>query len=111
MIFSILVSVFIPMVSYGTSKVFEMKETEIPTNTLANNYKKIIGEPISSTKRVTSLFLAVIIIGFINFIPTVICLIRKHTYKKYIIFLNVFLGWTLIGWVICLIWSFADKKK
>ena len=44
-------------------------------------------------------------------IDEVICLIRKHTYRLYIICLNIILGWTLIGWIASLIWSFIDNKE
>jgi hypothetical protein len=41
------------------------------------------------------------------FIPTFIALSRRHPKEASIIVLNIFLGWTLIGWIVALIWSFS----
>lgn len=39
------------------------------------------------------------------FLPTVIVWFRRHPNGLAIYLLNLFLGWTLIGWVIALVWS------
>jgi hypothetical protein len=39
------------------------------------------------------------------FLPTVVALSRGHLSALAIFFLNLFLGWTLIGWIIAFIWS------
>ena len=39
------------------------------------------------------------------FLPSIIALLRGHLSGLAILLLNPFLGWTLIGWVIALIWS------
>ena len=41
----------------------------------------------------------------IYFLPFVIALIRKHKDKLGIFVLNLFLGWSVIGWVVALVWS------
>ena len=41
----------------------------------------------------------------IYFVPTIVALSRKHLQKTAIILLNIFLGWTFIGWVVALVWS------
>ena len=46
-------------------------------------------------------------IGFIYMIPTIIA--EKHPNKSGIVILNIFLGWTGIGWVIALIWAVTKK--
>ncbi|WP_420432221.1 superinfection immunity protein [Hyphobacterium sp.] len=39
------------------------------------------------------------------FLPTLIALVRSH-HNTFAIFLtNLLLGWTIIGWLIALIWS------
>ncbi len=43
------------------------------------------------------------------FLPTIFAFIRKHRQKVPILLLNFFLGWTLIGWVICIVWAFTRK--
>ncbi|NUQ57249.1 MAG: superinfection immunity protein [Candidatus Paceibacter sp.] len=46
------------------------------------------------------------------FLPTTIAIIRRRTNTMSIFVLDLFLGWTLIGWVIALAWSVAtDAPK
>jgi hypothetical protein len=44
------------------------------------------------------------------FLPTVIALTRWHANTLGIFLLNVFLGWTLVGWVVALVWSVLAKR-
>ena len=53
----------------------------------------------------------ILILLLIYFIPTVIACYRKHGNMTAILLLNIFLGWTLIGWLIALIWSVTDNTK
>jgi len=39
------------------------------------------------------------------FLPSLVALERKHRQFWPIVILNLFLGWTLIGWVAALVWS------
>jgi len=49
---------------------------------------------------------------FLYFIPSIIAFIFKKKNLLAILLLNIFLGWTLIGWVAALIWSvIKDTKK
>ncbi len=50
------------------------------------------------------------IIGFIlslalYFLPTIIAIARHHRNLLAIILINVFLGWTGVGWLVALIWA------
>ena len=38
-------------------------------------------------------------------IPTYVCILRKVEQKAGIILLNIFLGWSILGWVGALIWA------
>ncbi len=104
MILIALVLIVISEISYVSAVSPESyKPSQMPSSSL--------NEPIISMKsKVTSLIFIIIITALIYFIPTTICLIRNHTYKLYIICLNIILGWTLICWIGCLIWAFIDKK-
>lgn len=54
--------------------------------------------------------LIIIVVGMVIYlIPTMVVCKRNHTYKVAIILLNIFLGWTFIGWIGCLVWSFIDN--
>jgi hypothetical protein len=49
--------------------------------------------------------------GFLAyFLPTVIALVRERHEKFSIFLLNFFLGWSLIGWVIALIWACKSDR-
>jgi Superinfection immunity protein len=39
------------------------------------------------------------------FIPTIVAARRLHRNRLAILMLNIFLGWTLIGWVAALVWA------
>jgi uncharacterized membrane protein YbhN (UPF0104 family) len=47
--------------------------------------------------------LLLLLVGY--FLPFTIALARKHVDSTAIFVLNLFLGWTFIGWVIALVWS------
>lgn len=59
--------------------------------------------------------LILMLIGFIGvivaFIPTYIAFGRKNPYKWIILIINIFIGWTGIGWLILLIYTLFPKKK
>lgn len=42
------------------------------------------------------------------FLPTIIAFVRRHHNSGPIGILNLFLGWTLIGWVAALVWSLTS---
>jgi uncharacterized protein with PQ loop repeat len=44
-------------------------------------------------------------------LPTGIAIIRARSNTAAIFVLNLFLGWTLIGWVIALTWSVAEDHR
>ncbi len=46
-----------------------------------------------------------LILTFLYFIPAVVAFRRKHQNATPIMVLNVFLGWTILGWVASLIWA------
>ena len=47
----------------------------------------------------------------IYMLPAGIGIIRSRSNAGAIFVLNLFLGWTLIGWVIALVWAVADDNK
>ena len=58
-----------------------------------------------------AIFLLVIIALSLYLLPTIIATARKHSNAMSIFILNLFLGWTFLGWIIALIWSFAADTK
>lgn len=53
----------------------------------------------------------IIIALFAYFLPTAVANIRKHKNENAIFLLNLLLGWTIIGWIISLVWSATDNIK
>jgi hypothetical protein len=49
--------------------------------------------------------MAILLIVLIYFLPFIVAIARKHLDSTAIFVLNLFLGWTFIGWVIALIWA------
>jgi len=49
--------------------------------------------------------LLVVLIFTIYFLPTLIAFLRQHKNKLAIFLLNLLLGWTVLGWVVSLVWS------
>ncbi|MEN9846409.1 MAG: hypothetical protein RIS36_1556 [Pseudomonadota bacterium] len=57
----------------------------------------------------------VLLSAFVAYIlPSVIARLRNHKNTNSLFIINLFFGWTILGWVICLAWSFssnvAEKK-
>ncbi|RKQ28683.1 superinfection immunity protein [Oceanobacillus halophilus] len=55
------------------------------------------------------LFIVVIIAAAFYFLPTIVAKINNQPNFASILVLNLFLGWSLIGWVVSLVW--AVKKE
>jgi Superinfection immunity protein len=47
---------------------------------------------------------------FFYFLPTIIAYNRKHPRAGSILLLNFFLGWSIIGWCIALVWALRDPQ-
>lgn len=53
----------------------------------------------------------VLAVVLVHFLPTIIALARGH-HNGFAIFLtNLLLGWTVIGWIIALIWSVTAIER
>lgn len=56
-------------------------------------------------------FLLFIVIDIIiYFIPSMVADCRNLKEKTQILILNLFLGWTIIGWVVALVWACKPKN-
>lgn len=50
-------------------------------------------------------FLIFIVLLALYFVPSMVAAERKHHNTSAIVVLNLFLGWTLVGWVVALVWA------
>lgn len=49
--------------------------------------------------------LLVVGIVVLYFLPSLVAFLRQHKNKLAIFLLNLLLGWTILGWVVSLVWS------
>jgi hypothetical protein len=47
----------------------------------------------------------------IHFLPAFIAFHRKAENFIWILLINIFFGWTLIGWLVALIWATQDRPR
>lgn len=60
---------------------------------------------------IENIIIFAIIVGFIYFTPTIIANSYNHYDIRAIFIINLLLGWTLLGWVISLIWALKKPKN
>jgi hypothetical protein len=47
----------------------------------------------------------------IYFAPSFVAAYRNSANRIGVFFLNLFLGWTIIGWIAALLWAFTSPSK
>ncbi|MGI6701814.1 MAG: superinfection immunity protein [Christensenellales bacterium] len=55
--------------------------------------------------------LGAILAVVIYFIPSYLAFKRKHPHKIALLLLNIFLGWTFLGYLIALVWALYPPNK
>jgi hypothetical protein len=74
------------------------------------SYRARISRP--STPENHMALAALCIIGFIAYwVPTLAANSDRHRNRAAIGMLNLFLGWTLFGWVVALLWADTDNYE
>lgn len=56
-----------------------------------------------------ALVLLILVVAY--FLPSLIVFLRKRTNLAAVFALNLFLGWTFIGWVVSLVWALSKDKE
>jgi hypothetical protein len=49
------------------------------------------------------------LVPFVYMLPAMIAYRRDHMNRASILIVNLFFGWTMIGWVVCLAWSVSSN--
>lgn len=52
-----------------------------------------------------------LIVIVVYFIPGIVAEVRHHHNKMAIAVLNLFLGWTVLGWVLALVWATTAVRQ
>ena len=55
-------------------------------------------------------FMLIVGLLVIYFLPAIIALKRRHPYKITILTLNLFFGWTVLGWAIFFHWALKKQR-
>ena len=60
-----------------------------------------------------SAFWLIALIPFIAiyFLPTIVAFTRHHQNRLAICLINIFLGYTFVGWLVAMIWSFTHVEN
>lgn len=56
----------------------------------------------------TIIFTLLFVLTLCYFVPSFVALLRGHHKLLKIVALNFLLGWTVIGWLVALVWSFRE---
>lgn len=51
---------------------------------------------------------SLVILLLLYILPTIVASVRKHPQGNPIAIINLFLGWTLLGWVVALAWASSN---
>jgi Superinfection immunity protein len=60
---------------------------------------------VFDSKMLLLLIIVMVLALGVHFLPTIIAFRRNHHNKVAIFLVNLFLGWTVLGWVAALVWS------
>jgi hypothetical protein len=73
------------------------------------------GDGAASAGLGAGFLLLIAIVGLLSlgfyFLPLVIAIVRKKSNVVAIGALNLLLGWSLIGWVVALVWSLSNDQQ
>ena len=53
----------------------------------------------------------ILLLGLLYFLPALISLLNGKSNTMAIFALNLFLGWTFIGWIVALVWALTNDTK
>jgi hypothetical protein len=53
-------------------------------------------------------YLVAILCVTLYVVPSFVAFFREHSKKQVILVANIMVGWTLIGWIACMVWSFSE---
>ena len=59
---------------------------------------------------IAGFFLTIILVA-VSLIPTFIAVIRKHPLSQRIILVNIFLGWTVVGYILAMVWACSSIDR
>jgi hypothetical protein len=72
----------------------------------------VLGFGITSSMVFLSMvWISLLVFGLIiYFLPTIVAYDKEHENKQIILLVNFLFGWTLVGWIGCIIWACINKE-
>jgi hypothetical protein len=49
--------------------------------------------------------------GALHFLPTIVAAIRQSRHTFAIFLLNLFFGWTVVGWIVAMVWAAVSEPR
>ena len=53
----------------------------------------------------------IVLILLLHFLPAILAHVRRHRQSAAITLINLFLGWTGLGWVLAFFWAWSPNVK
>ena len=53
----------------------------------------------------------IVLIFLLHFLPAILAHVRRHRQSAAITLINLFLGWTGLGWVLAFFWAWSPNVK
>ncbi len=54
---------------------------------------------------------AILLLLGVHFLPAFVAFVREQRHAVLILVLNIFFGWTIIGWLVLLIWAAVGEER
>ena len=93
-----------------TIVVTQPTSSPIPLPTLTQTSNSTASSTASAAAPATIGFILLGLILFFYFLPAIIGLCNGHPHNAGIFLLNFFLGWSLVGWVVALVWAVSKPQ-
>ena len=78
---------------------------------LRPNWSHEVGPVVNGIIAFISIILLIAVAAGFYFIPTIVAAAKKSKRASAVAVLNLLLGWTLIGWVVALVWAVAEPEE
>ena len=53
----------------------------------------------------------VLTILFVYLFPAIVAIARKHHQRGAILMLDILLGWSVLGWIVAMVWACSAKRE
>jgi ABC-type transport system involved in cytochrome c biogenesis permease component len=90
--------------------MFSFRNLKIALGVMALTISTTTHAATTDAQSARGISLVLVVLG-LYFVPAMLAVLRKHNNKLSIGLLNLFLGWTFLGWIGALIWACTSNRK